>query len=174
MEKWGAEFVSPSDGRRQEFQFAKAWDKSMPLAYQVRRSEFDEILFRRAAQLGAQVIEGCRVPRVDDLDGFTSDAARRVRVHAEHDDGRSETWTRGLRRRCLGPRHLSGQPAAGQAPQQETQQRGPVRAFHAAPAANAASAKAMSPFIGSITAGFGSSRWRMAPPASAPWCGRTT
>jgi flavin-dependent dehydrogenase len=93
MEKWGAEFVSPSDGRRQEFRFAKAWDKSMPLAYQVRRSEFDEILLRRAAQLGAQVIEGCRVREVDDLEAAASDAAPRVRVHAEHDDGRTETWT---------------------------------------------------------------------------------
>jgi flavin-dependent dehydrogenase len=67
MEKWGAEFVSPGDGRRQEFRFAEAWDKSHPLAYQVRRSEFDEILIRRAAQLGAHVIEGCRVREVDFL-----------------------------------------------------------------------------------------------------------
>jgi flavin-dependent dehydrogenase len=93
MEKWGAEFVSPCDGRRQEFTFARAWDKSMPLAYQVRRSEFDEILLRRAAQLGTQVIEGCRVLEVDDLEASSSDAPRRVRVHAEHDDGRTETWT---------------------------------------------------------------------------------
>ncbi len=95
MEKWGAEFVSPGDGRRQEFRFAKAWDKSMPLAYHVRRSEFDEILVRRAGQLGAQVIEGCRVQGVDFLDGSASGAARRVRVHAEHDDGRNESWTAG-------------------------------------------------------------------------------
>ncbi|MEP6884399.1 MAG: NAD(P)/FAD-dependent oxidoreductase [Gammaproteobacteria bacterium] len=101
MEKWGAEFVSPCDGRRQEFRFAHAWDKSMPLAYQVRRSEFDEILLRRAAQLGAEVIEGCRVREVDFLDGFrgsqhamrAKDERHRVRVHAEHDDGRNETWT---------------------------------------------------------------------------------
>ena len=31
MEKWGAEFVSPWDGRRQEFQFANAWNKAQPL-----------------------------------------------------------------------------------------------------------------------------------------------
>ena len=92
MEKWGAEFVSPCDGRRQEFRFAQAWDKTMPLAYQVRRSEFDEILVRRAAGLGAQVIEGCRVRDVDFLEP-AGNAARRVRVHAEHDDGRSDSWT---------------------------------------------------------------------------------
>ncbi len=52
MEKWGAEFISHCDGRRQEFEFAQAWDKSLPFAYQVRRSEFDEILIRRAAKRG--------------------------------------------------------------------------------------------------------------------------
>jgi flavin-dependent dehydrogenase len=86
LEKWGAEFVSHCDGRRQEFRFARGWDKSLPMAYQVRRSEFDEILIRRAAQLGAQVIEGCRVREVD----LERDA---VRVRAEHDDGRSGSWT---------------------------------------------------------------------------------
>src|SRR5450631_263967 len=68
MEKWGADFVSPCGGRHQEFQFAHGWDKSLDLAYQVRRSEFDEILIRRSAELGAEVIEGCRVHDVDFLD----------------------------------------------------------------------------------------------------------
>jgi flavin-dependent dehydrogenase len=102
LEKWGAEFVSPYDGRRQEFRFAQSWDASLPLAYQVRRSEFDEILIRRAAQMGARVIEGCRVRDVEFLRGVPKgrDAAREshpgargVRVYAEHDDGRGESWT---------------------------------------------------------------------------------
>jgi len=86
MEKWGAEFVSPSDGRHQEFQFANGWDKSLQLAYQVRRSEFDEILLRRAGQLGAEVIEGCRVRDIEFLNGG-------ARIRAEHEDGRSQTWS---------------------------------------------------------------------------------
>ena len=86
MEKWGAEFVSPSDGRRQEFQFANAWNKSLPMSYQVRRSEFDEILIRRAATQGAHVVEGCRVREVE----FLGDGG--VQVHAEHDDGRTQTF----------------------------------------------------------------------------------
>jgi len=86
MQKWGAEFVSHWDGRSQEFHFARGWDKSLPMAYHVRRSEFDAILIKRAAQLGAQVIEGCRVRDVDFLAGC-------VRVHADHDDGRSASWT---------------------------------------------------------------------------------
>src|SRR5580658_3674660 len=69
LEKWGAEFVSHCDGRHQDFWFARSWDKSLPLAYQVRRSAFDEILIRRAAQMGAQVIEGCRVRDVEFLRG---------------------------------------------------------------------------------------------------------
>ena len=57
MQKWGAEFVSPWHGRGETFRFSEAWRKSMPYAYQVRRSQFDEILIRRAAQRGAKVIE---------------------------------------------------------------------------------------------------------------------
>ena len=87
MEKWGAEFISPWDGRHQQFEFADAWDKSLPLAYQVRRSAFDEILIRRSAEAGAVVIEGCRVREVQSLDG-----ARGVRVAGVHDDGRTEYW----------------------------------------------------------------------------------
>jgi flavin-dependent dehydrogenase len=102
MEKWGAEFISHWDGRQQEFLFAKAWDKSLTLAYQVRRSAFDEILIKRAAELGARVIEGCRVREVDFLNGASgarargravSGGAQSVRVYAEHDDGRGESWT---------------------------------------------------------------------------------
>jgi flavin-dependent dehydrogenase len=87
MEKWAAEFVSPWDGRRQEFEFADSWDKSMPYAYQVRRSEFDEILIRRAAELGAEVIEGCRVTDVE----FSADG-RATRVHAQDDAGIARSW----------------------------------------------------------------------------------
>jgi len=86
MQKWGAEFISHWDGRRQEFQFANAWDKSLPMAYQVRRSQFDEILIRRAAERGATVVEGCRVKDVEFLDG------RGVLVHALHEDGTAQTW----------------------------------------------------------------------------------
>ena len=87
MEKWGAEFISPDDGRHQEFAFAHAWNKSLAYAYQVRRSEFDEILIRRAASAGAEVIEGCRARGVEILE-----SGRGVRVHAVHDDGRDESW----------------------------------------------------------------------------------
>ena len=87
MQKWGAEFVSPWHDHSQSFEFADAWDKSMPHAYQVRRSEFDEILIRNAQRKGATVIEGCRAREVE----FLPDDAGAV-VRAEYDDGRVETW----------------------------------------------------------------------------------
>ncbi len=87
MQKWGAEFISPWHEHRQTIEFADAWDKSMPLADQVRRAEFDEILIRNAARKGADVIEGCRVRDVEFLPNEEG-----AIVRAEHDDGRSETW----------------------------------------------------------------------------------
>lgn len=87
MQKWGAEFISPWDGRRQEFEFADAWNKSLPLAYQVRRSALDEILIRRAGSAGAEVIEGCRAQTVE----FSQDGTS-ARVEVVHDDRRSESF----------------------------------------------------------------------------------
>ncbi|MHB0888448.1 NAD(P)/FAD-dependent oxidoreductase [Acidithiobacillus sp.] len=88
MEKWGAEFNSPyHEQKTQTFVFAEAWDKSMPMAYQVRRSDFDEILIRNAERKGAKVMEGCRANAVE----FLPDNAG-VLVHAQHEDGRLETW----------------------------------------------------------------------------------
>ncbi len=88
MEKWGAEFVSPWHDHDQPFEFAGAMDKSMPMAYQVRRSEFDEILIRNAGRKNARVVEGCRVQDVDFLPGNAG-----ALVRARHDDGCVETVT---------------------------------------------------------------------------------
>ena len=88
MEKWGAEFVSPWHAEKtQTFQFAEAWDKSMPMAYQVRRSEFDSILIRNAAAKGAQVIEGCKVSDVQ----FLPEGG--AVVAAEREDGVQAAWS---------------------------------------------------------------------------------
>jgi len=88
MEKWGAEFVSPWHDHKQPFEFAGAMDKSMPMAYQVRRSEFDEILIRNAGRKNARVVEGCQVQDVH----FLPDNEGAL-VRARHDDGRIETVT---------------------------------------------------------------------------------
>ena len=88
MEKRGAEFVSPWHAHSETYLFEDAWRKSPPYAYQVRRSEFDEILIRRAASQGATVLENCRVRHVEFPDG-----APTVRVYAENAGGKLESWT---------------------------------------------------------------------------------
>lgn len=85
MPKWGVEFVSPQHARPACVEFSQAWDKSMPMAWQVRRSELDEILFRHAAACGASTLEGCRVRRVV----FDGDGAI---VDATLDDGAPRHW----------------------------------------------------------------------------------
>ena len=76
LPKFGAEFHAESPPRTQRFAFAEGWNKALPLAYQVRRSEFDSILIRRAAALGAEVIEECRAREVE----FTPEGAVLVRA----------------------------------------------------------------------------------------------
>ena len=87
MEKWGATFVSPWHDHTAGFEFAEATDPSMPMAYQVRRSEFDEILFRRAARVAAEAREKCRVRDVD-LGGN----AKPPRVTAVDSGGEVREW----------------------------------------------------------------------------------
>jgi len=85
MLKPGAEFVSPWHPRSVTFQFANQLEKSYPHAYHVRRSEFDEILFRNAVRKGARALEACRVTAVD----FTAGGAT---VTARLDDGTEQRW----------------------------------------------------------------------------------
>jgi 2-polyprenyl-6-methoxyphenol hydroxylase-like FAD-dependent oxidoreductase len=85
MAKWGVEFVSPEHEHRQFIEFAEAWDKSMPYAWQVRRSVLDELLFRNAADKGARALEGQRAREVVfDADGAT--------VDVEQEDGTRRSW----------------------------------------------------------------------------------
>ncbi len=86
MLKPGAEFVSPNHEMSSVFNFAEAWDKSMPYAYQVKRDQFDEILIRNAEKKGVEVYEGCKAKTVD----FLPDNSAAVR--AVHDDGREMEW----------------------------------------------------------------------------------
>ena len=85
MPKWGVEFVSPQHDHKAFVEFGDAWDKTMPYAWQVRRSELDEILFRNAARKGARTLEGHRVRSVAfDAEGAT--------VQVECDNGARQTW----------------------------------------------------------------------------------
>ena len=85
MPKYGVEFVSPWHKRPTLFDFADGWDKVFSSAYQVRRSEFDRILFFNAARKGARTVEACKVTDVR----FGESGAQ---VTALQDDGVEKSW----------------------------------------------------------------------------------
>jgi flavin-dependent dehydrogenase len=85
LQKWGAEFVATDSDAVGAIQFGEAWDKSMPYAWQVRRSDLDEILFTNARKHGARLEEGCRVREV----AFDDQGAT---VTATLGDGASRHW----------------------------------------------------------------------------------
>jgi len=87
MRKLGATFVSPTHQHTAGFRFAEATDPGLPLAYQVRRSEFDEILFRRAQRVVKEAREGCRVREVD-----LGSRSARPRVSATDAHGDALEW----------------------------------------------------------------------------------
>ncbi|WP_426956156.1 NAD(P)/FAD-dependent oxidoreductase [Muricoccus radiodurans] len=61
VHKPGAEFVSDRTGRSSAFSFSNALNQAWTYAYQVRRADFDEALFRAAARHGATTREEVRV-----------------------------------------------------------------------------------------------------------------
>jgi flavin-dependent dehydrogenase len=85
MPKWGVEFVSPDHAHRSYLEFGDALDKSQPYAWQVRRADLDDLLFRNAARAGATALEGHRARHV----AFDADGAD---VEVERDDGTRQTW----------------------------------------------------------------------------------
>lgn len=87
MVKYGAEFVSPSHDHTTTFQFQAALDENQPFAYQVRRSEFDELLLRNSEKRGVDVHEATRVLSAD------LDAPEGVSVVARREDGTEQAWT---------------------------------------------------------------------------------
>ena len=68
------------------FRFAEATNRDYTHAYQVKRAEFDEMLFRNAAARGAETHEGMRVTEV------ALDAANGSRVAAEDAEGNARSW----------------------------------------------------------------------------------
>jgi flavin-dependent dehydrogenase len=84
--KPGASFVSDEHGAKVSFAFADGLNKDYTHSYQVRRAEFDEMLFRNAAARGVETHEGTRVLDValDPLHGS--------RVTARDASGVTRTW----------------------------------------------------------------------------------
>jgi flavin-dependent dehydrogenase len=88
--KLGAEFVSPWHEHTSRFSFGEAMDKCFPYAVHVRRSEFDELLFRHAKKRGARSFENHRVTHVDMDAGKGGDQRALVKVKAA--DGSETAW----------------------------------------------------------------------------------
>ena len=66
IKKYAAEFNSLETSlTRDTFYFAKAANKNHPFAYQVRRAEFDEVLFRNCQKKGVTALEGLTVSGID-------------------------------------------------------------------------------------------------------------
>ena len=66
MKKPGADFSSNMEvSGHHRFDFSFALDKGHPFAYEVKRSEFDNLLLRNSQAKGADVREGVRVTGVD-------------------------------------------------------------------------------------------------------------
>ena len=86
VHKPGARFVSDEHGRHTAFSFAAGLNQDYTYAYQVRRSEFDAVLFARAREAGADAREGVRVMDV------ALDARDGHRVTAQGQDGGTLTF----------------------------------------------------------------------------------
>ena len=85
--KRGAEFVSQyHEGDSVTFYFKGARDKKYPIAYQVRRSEFDHILLKNSKEKGTEVLEGVRVTGVD------LNSNGKPKVTAENENGQTLEW----------------------------------------------------------------------------------
>ncbi|NJO55953.1 MAG: NAD(P)/FAD-dependent oxidoreductase [Rhodospirillales bacterium] len=87
VQKYAADFTpGHSDQPYQPFYFSNGLDRSHPYAFQVRRSEFDEILFRNCASKGVDAHEGIRVRDVRFRPGETH------LVTTVDNSGEEQTW----------------------------------------------------------------------------------
>ncbi len=64
LHKPGVELNSPAHDSPVMLNFSEAWDKTYTHAYQVRRAEFDKILFDHCVRSGARAMQACRVSQV--------------------------------------------------------------------------------------------------------------
>ncbi len=86
VHKPGAEFVSDETGKAVQFSFAQGLDQQYTFSWQVRRAEFDALLFRTAAERGARTHEGTKVTAI------TFVPSGRAEVAATGPDGAVQTF----------------------------------------------------------------------------------
>jgi flavin-dependent dehydrogenase len=64
QEKYGAFFWNEQSGGTRPVVFAKSWDDKHPMAYQVKRGDFDQLLLRHSEEAGAFVREETEIREV--------------------------------------------------------------------------------------------------------------
>ena len=85
--KRGADFTVGNSGRRpQTFLFGRALGASPDHAFEVRRSEFDQILFENCRNMGVYALEGMKVQRAEATDQGTH------KVEATDSNGELHVW----------------------------------------------------------------------------------
>ncbi|MDH3613119.1 MAG: tryptophan 7-halogenase [Gammaproteobacteria bacterium] len=85
--KLGADFtIANSNGRHETFYFSKALGESPDHAFEVRRSEFDQLLFEHCKAAGVNASEGTKVTHVERLESGSH------RVTAVDTDGEEVIW----------------------------------------------------------------------------------
>jgi flavin-dependent dehydrogenase len=84
QEKYGAFFWNAATGGTRPVEFAKSWDDRHPMAYQVKRADFDLLLLRHCEQAGAVVREETAIREV------LFEGGRAVGVVARGRDGGEE------------------------------------------------------------------------------------
>jgi flavin-dependent dehydrogenase len=87
LPKYAAEFVTADGSLRQRYVFADGMIPGTPSAFEVDRSEFDQVLLEHAAEAGARVEQETQVVR------FECDLARGVEVVVRGPDGAERTHT---------------------------------------------------------------------------------
>jgi flavin-dependent dehydrogenase len=74
VKKLGADFPADNERGYNVFQFERCLNPTWPFAYQVRRDEFDRMLFEHAARSGATTLQHTKVSRIEfDADGATAE-----------------------------------------------------------------------------------------------------
>lgn len=85
--KYGAEFVANEYAHSSFLRFRKALNREHPYAFQVKRAEFDQILFEHSQSLGVQAYQGVTVTSLDFSDNT------KVQVQSQDEQGQTEIWT---------------------------------------------------------------------------------
>ena len=74
VKKLGADFPADNERGYNVFRFERCLNPTWPYAYQVRRDEFDQMLFEHAARNGARTEQDTKVGRIElDADGATAE-----------------------------------------------------------------------------------------------------